>query len=183
MKIYTKTGDQGETGLVGGDRVGKVHARIQCLGVIDELNAHLGLARSSASEPVHAATIERVQSQLFDLGAEIATPHDSPYFKPSIFPEDISQLEGEIDVWTDQLEPLRNFILPGGSLLSTHLHLCRTVCRRAEIQMLLSQAENEFREETLIYINRLSDWLFTFARFANHCAQVSDIKWLGRTER
>lgn len=183
MKIYTKTGDEGLTGLFGGERVSKAHSRIESLGSLDELNASIGLARTAGSHPEIDAALERTQFELFDLGAELGTPHSSPYYKESISSKEITRFEVEMDAWTEKLEPLRHFVLPGGTALAAQLHLSRTICRRTERLLVASAVENEFRAETVVYLNRLSDWLFVLARYANHIAGVPDVKWLGRAER
>jgi cob(I)alamin adenosyltransferase len=180
MRIYTKTGDKGTTGLVGGSRVSKTDSRIQALGLIDELNASVGVARTAGAHADLQIPLERVQNTLFDLGAEVATPTDSDYYMASVNAHDIELLENEIDGWTNQLEPLKNFILPGGSPSASQLHLARTICRRVEREMLASQADLEWRAELLTFLNRLSDWLFVIARFQNHLAGVEDVKWSKR---
>lgn len=183
MRIYTKTGDKGTTGLVGGGRVHKTDDRIEALGAIDELNACLGVALTVGPSAPLAPLLLRTQNQLFDLGAEVATPQESEWFAPSAQPEDILQLEKEMDGWTAELPPLKNFILPGGTPAAAQLHLARTICRRAERQLLRLAESHPLREETLIFVNRLSDWLFVLARQENHLAGVTDVKWLGRGER
>ena len=133
MKIYTKTGDTGETGLIGGKRVSKDHVRVDAYGEVDELNSVVGLARAE-TEAGNAfdLALERIQCLLFELGSELATPQKDRQLSSGIQPEDITWLESEMDQAEEELEPLKNFILPGGSRLSSYLHLARSVCRRAE---------------------------------------------------
>lgn len=177
MKIYTKTGDAGETGLVGGSRVSKNSVRIQAIGDVDELNACLGLARSTPPPEQLDKTLAWVQSALFDIGAELASlPGGRLTFAP--LPADATQrLEEDIDVQTNDLPPLKNFILPGGSKLAAHLHLARCVCRRAERSVLALHQERALRPDVLAFLNRLSDWLFTAARTANRLERIDDVPW------
>jgi cob(I)alamin adenosyltransferase len=178
MKIYTKTGDDGSTGLFGGGRVPKSDARIECYGTVDELNAALGVARVIASGSI-ADSLLRVQHELFVVGAHLATPEDSPHTRslPLLDEAMIGRLEMEIDTTEAELEPLRNFILPGGGELAARLHLSRTICRRAE-RVLVEFANDRPVAATIVtYMNRLSDWLFVMARLANKRAGVADIMW------
>lgn len=177
MRIYTKTGDKGQTGLVGGGRVSKYSARIGAIGDVDELNACIGLCRLVGIDPSIDDLLERTQSWLFDLGAELATPSDSKYTNQSIGESQTRLLEESMDLQTEQLEPLRSFILPGGSEAAARLHHARCVCRRAERSMLALHQSDGLRAETLAFINRLSDWLFVAARTANRVACVEDVKW------
>jgi cob(I)alamin adenosyltransferase len=181
MKIYTKTGDDGSTGLFGGGRVPKSDPRIECYGTVDEMNATLGLAAAGgvpgAGELVQA--LHAVQCDLFVIGAHLATPEDSPY-RSSLPPLDqgmSTRLEGQIDAAESQLSPLRQFILPGGSETAARLHLARTICRRAERLLVSFAASHPVDPALLIYLNRLSDWLFVQARLANHRAGVADVPW------
>ena len=173
MRIYTKTGDDGTTGLYGGGRLSKTEPRIAAIGDVDELNAALGLAVALGAPPLEP-TLSTIQSRLFDLGAELASPA-----KPvEVLSEaDITALEKGIDAMDEQLEPLRNFILPGGSSPAAALHLARAVCRRAERSALQLASEAYVRSIIITYLNRLSDWLFTAARTVNHTSNVEDIKW------
>ncbi|HRJ26618.1 MAG TPA: cob(I)yrinic acid a,c-diamide adenosyltransferase [Fimbriimonadaceae bacterium] len=177
MRIYTKTGDKGETGLVGGSRVPKHDPRIECLGAVDEVNASLGVARLHSTGLALDDALAKVQNWLFDVGAEIATPTDSKYYQTSVHAEHMAYLEQSIDEMESRLAPLKNFILPGGSALSAHLHLARTVCRRAERVLSDSAEEIGLRDELRMFVNRLSDWLFVAAREANRLASVEDVKW------
>lgn len=176
MKIYTKGGDAGETGLVGGARVSKTDLRIEALGTLDELNACLGVARA-LGEPLLDVELDRIQAELFSLGAQVATPPDDSR-KTDMDLGPIEVLEGEIDCWSEALPPLRNFILPGGTKLAAHLHLARTICRRAE-RVVSRLPEVSHQPNQAAYLNRLSDWLFMAARWANHSAHVEDVLWRG----
>lgn len=175
MKIYTRTGDEGTTGLLGGDRIEKRSYRINAIGDIDELNAAIGVAAVGAS-PLHDHLV-RVQNWLFDLGSEVAAPPGGKFQIEAIQEPQIEWLETKIDEWEAELPELKNFILPGGTALAAHLHLARTICRRAE-RALWHLAETEpVREVSLRFLNRLSDWLFVAARTANATAGVVDVKW------
>ena len=180
MKIYTKTGDDGTTGVFGGGRVRKCDARIDCYGSIDELNASLGVARVVAEADRQVATmLQRVQNELFVVGSHLATPEDSPSTRnlPVLDEQMVSRLEMEIDQAEGELEPLRNFILPGGGELAARLHLSRTVCRRAERLVVEFSLDRPVSGVILTYLNRLSDWLFVMARLANRRAGVGDVIW------
>jgi cob(I)alamin adenosyltransferase len=182
-KIYTRTGDGGETSLVGGERIAKSAPRMQAIGSIDETNAAIGVARaelSSTEQPQCDAPaalddiLKRIQNDLFDLGADIATPLSKPQdpaMPPAlrILPTQVERLEAEIDGFNAELEPLRSFILPGGTKLAAALHLSRTICRRAErdLTALLSLEQNGINLSALHYLNRLSDLLFVAARYVN----------------
>jgi cob(I)alamin adenosyltransferase len=178
MKIYTKTGDKGMTGLWGGARVSKDSPRISAYGDIDELNAILGVARAeSGQEPIRKVLAE-IQASLFTLGAELAAPSEDPRI-PVITSAHVDALERQIDAITQNLAPMKNFILPGGSRTSGYLHLARTVCRRAERSTvhLASLANESVDHWVLIYLNRLSDFLFTLARLANQLENIDDVPW------
>jgi len=178
MKIYTKTGDKGETSLFGGGRVRKNHARVEAYGTIDELNAALGVALSAGPPEPIDQWLREVQGHLFHLGSDLATPLDSKTDRATrIAQSQVSWLEDAIDQMTEQLEPLRNFILPGGTPVAAQLHVARTVCRRAERQIVALQETSETNALAVVYINRLSDWLFTLARYENALAGESERKW------
>lgn len=182
MKIYTRTGDTGTTSLVGGKRVDKCSTRLEAYGTIDELNSFLGLLASEqtiASEAGTAATITAVQSRLFDIGAYLATDNtDNPEMQPSGLSEaDVEHLEHQIDIITPQLPQLRSFILPGGCPAAAQAQVCRAVCRRAERRVLALAAEATVAPIVLRYINRLSDYLFIVARFANHLTSTPETPW------
>lgn len=176
MKIYTRTGDAGETGLFGGQRVRKDDLRVQAYGTVDECNAALGVARAAGPDPALDAVLAVVQNQLFVVGADLASPGESPYI-PRVSAELTSFLEEQIDAMEAELSPLKQFILPGGHPVAAHLHLARTICRRAERLVVTLATEEEVRPEILTYLNRLSDFLFVAARIANARAGVNDVPW------
>jgi cob(I)alamin adenosyltransferase len=187
MKIYTKTGDAGDTGLFGGPRVPKDDLRIEAYGTVDELNAVLGLARSQSTTasaqdklPVEIdALLAGIQHALFDLGSQLATPDPKSRGTSFITTKQIEALEHAIDRFETQLPPLKNFILPGGSPSAAWLHLARTFCRRAErrVVTLIQREQEKLSPEILIYLNRLSDLLFVLARAVNQSAGQSDVLW------
>ena len=174
MKIYTRTGDKGETSLFGGSRVSKNDPRIEAYGTIDELNSHLGLCRTASAD----AELARVQSDLFDIGAFLAAPNSDRF--PSVGAGRIEDLERAIDAMESELKPLKTFIVPGGSESAARLHVARTVCRRAERRVLALDEDSPEMLTTIAYLNRLSDFLFVAARFANHRAGVADTPWIKR---
>ncbi|MBC7782440.1 MAG: cob(I)yrinic acid a,c-diamide adenosyltransferase [Burkholderiales bacterium] len=179
MKIYTRTGDDGTTGLIGGDRVRKSEARLECYGTVDELNAALGLGRVNAPIWVHPL-LEPVQNELFVIGSHLAAPENDPTaqkYLPLLDESPIARLEMQIDQAEAELPPLRNFILPGGTELAARLHLARTVCRRAERLIVNFSWDRPVNPVIVTYLNRLSDWLFVHARLANHRAGVEDVIW------
>lgn len=178
MRIYTKTGDKGTTGLIGGSRVSKESLRIKAIGAIDELNAAIGLCRLYSKDFPHDQLLKQIQDWLFESGAEITTPADSKYYKETIQIEQIELLEKSIDQQNEALPPLRNFILPGGGALAAHLHMARTVCRRAERQVLHLNKKEPVREALLMFYNRLSDWFFITARTANQLENIEDVQWV-----
>jgi cob(I)alamin adenosyltransferase len=178
MKIYTKTGDDGTTGLIGGERVRKSDARLDCYGTIDELNAGLGLAAVNA-DPELATLLRDVQNDLFVIGSHLATPDESPH-KAALPPLDdqmVHRLEMQIDTADAALPPLRNFILPGGTEAAARLHLARTICRRAERLLVKYAQDRPIPAIVITYVNRLSDWLFVQARRANAAVGVADVPW------
>lgn len=183
MKIYTKTGDAGETGLFGGTRLSKASDRVAAYGDVDELNSVLGLARVHRIDDERDALLAAVQSELFDLGAELASRPGKDAGVPKIGEAEVETLERAIDAAEAELEPLATFILPGGSPGAAHLHHARTVCRRAERAVVHLAKGDEIRPEVLRYLNRLSDLLFVLARLANHRAGVTDVPWVGRSKR
>jgi cob(I)alamin adenosyltransferase len=181
MKIYTKTGDAGDTGLFGGGRVPKSHPRVEAYGDVDELNATIGVARACDADAQIDALLVRVQQDLFAIGALLATPDRERMRlhldKAKIDPERIAELERAIDAADTELEPLRAFILPGGSPKAAALHVARTVCRRAERRIVDIAAEMEIPPLVVVYLNRLSDVLFTLARLANKRASTEETTW------
>lgn len=179
-RIYTKTGDKGETHLAGGQRVPKDSPRIECYGTVDELNAFVGLACVSASDKLPAlfTTLRRVQHELFNLGSILATrPEDVHPKQARITSAEIQQLEKEIDAANAELTPLRSFVLPGGSRLNTELHACRTICRRAERAAVRLAHEEQIPPEAVQYLNRLSDAFFVWSRWANHALGIPEVLW------
>ena len=178
MKIYTKTGDDGTTALVGGERVRKDSLRVECYGTIDELNSIMGLVQTEISEASVNELLQKIQNQLFSLGGELATPGDKTEKNKILLTKDaIILLENGIDKYEEKLEPLKQFILPGGIKGASLLHLARSVCRRAE-RLVTSLSENEkISNLILIYLNRLSDLLFVLARFENSVNKVEDTPW------
>ena len=179
MKIYTRTGDAGETGLLGGVRVKKHDPRIEAYGTVDELNAVLGVVRASHPSQRVAQILEHIQNELFSVGAELATPTPEGSHFGRIDEPHVARLEEMIDLCEAELEPLRNFILPGGSLAAAHLHLARTVCRRAERFVVKLAETSPVSPQVIVYLNRLGDLLFVLARFENQRAGVPDVKWRG----
>ena len=185
-KIYTRTGDAGETALGDGSRVAKHSIRVTAYGTVDELNATLGLARLHAEGEMDAA-LSRIQNDLFDLGADLCTPGmekdaEREYPPLRVAPGQVERLEAEIDAMNAALEPLRSFILPGGSALAANLHLARTVCRRAERLVIELATVEGVNEAALIYLNRLSDWFFVASRAANHNG-AGDVLWVPGANR
>ena len=185
-KIYTKTGDHGETALGNGARVAKHSMRVTAYGTSDELNATLGMARLHATGDMDTM-LERIQNDLFDLGADMCRPNiendaEAEYPPLRIIDTQVSRLEAEIDAMNSALSPLRSFILPGGSPLSAQLHLCRTVSRRAErlaTELAVSETVNS---AAIKYLNRLSDWFFVAARVANNNG-AADVLWVPGANR
>ncbi len=177
MKIYTKTGDDGTTGLYGGVRVSKTDRRIMACGAIDELNAIVGVVRSHGPSSKIDQILAHLQNQLFDLGAELASPDASSKGTDFLQESDVSQLE----TWIDQFEPtlpdLKTFILPGGNLVAAELHFARCVCRRAERELVELHEHTSLRKPVLLFVNRLGDLLFVLARTANAESGVADIPW------
>lgn len=180
-KIYTKTGDAGETALGNGARVAKHSTRVNAYGTVDEVNATVGLARQFAEGWLDQG-LARISNDLFDLGADLATPDmhkdaELPYTPLRIIASQVTRLEAEIDEQNAKLKPLRSFILPGGSRLAAQLHLCRTVCRRAERLTVELATMEEVNSEAVKYLNRLSDWFFVMGRIANNDGQ-DDVLWV-----
>jgi cob(I)alamin adenosyltransferase len=178
VKIYTKTGDTGETGLLGGARVSKAAPRVAAYGDVDELNAWLGVARSTADGAL-TSMLEQLQRQLFAIGARLADPAGAVanrVAKAAVSSEDIAQLEAWIDRLDEELPPLRRFILAGGVPAAASLHVARTVCRRAE-RSVVALGRDAVESDVLVYLNRLSDLLFVMARAANHRSGVAEAEW------
>lgn len=178
MKIYTRTGDAGQTSLFAGGRVSKDHVRLHAYGSVDELSSLLGVVLAAGLSDALGASLRRVQRDLFIVGADLATPQDAvSSYVLRLAPEQVRALEMEIDQWEATLPELKHFILPGGSPAAALLHQARTVCRRAERWVVALQASDSINGEVLCYLNRLSDWLFVAARCANRDAGVAETEW------
>lgn len=189
-RIYTRTGDAGETALGTGERVSKAHLRIQAYGTVDETNATLGVVRLHTSTPeMHKLDqmLARIQNELFDLGADLCVPDtgkDLGYEPLRILPKQYERIEAEIDELNGELSPLRSFVLPGGHPAAAHLHISRTICRRAErlIVDLASHEGEHVSEGAVAYVNRLSDFFFVASRWANAKSGAGDVLWVpGKT--
>lgn len=182
MKIYTKTGDDGTTGLFGGARIEKDDPRVEAYGTVDELNSVIGVARAASPPEELREVLVRVQEDLFVIGAELATAPGKEAKLPMglVGDEDVRRLETEIDRAEAELAPLANFILPGGSPSGAALHHARTVCRRAERRVLEASRGAPVRPAVMVYLNRLSDFLFVAARRANHLAAAPETPWAPR---
>jgi len=181
VKIYTRTGDAGDTGLFGGGRVSKTHPRVEAYGDVDELNAAIGLARSIETIPRVDEVLVPLQRDLFSIGALLATPdHEKmkrQLEKARIDETRITELEHAIDDGDQELEPLKSFIVPGGTPKAAALHVARTVCRRAERRVIALSPDEQIPPIVVIYLNRLSDLLFTLARVANRRAGMGEVTW------
>jgi cob(I)alamin adenosyltransferase len=183
MKIYTKTGDQGSTSLIGGTKVPKNHIRIETYGTVDELNSWLGLINDQLNDVIIAKELKEIQDRLFTIGSSLATdPEKAPKMKlPDLNSTDIGFLEKRIDAMTAELPPMKSFILPGGHATVSSIHITRCVCRRAERLAVNMQQHDLFVDQKVIqYLNRLSDYLFTLARFAAQKLGASEIPWKPR---
>jgi len=186
-RVYTRRGDSGETALAGGQRVAKDSLRIEAYGTVDELNAFVGAARVSAAEAIArgcealrpmAEILLRIQHELFNLGSILATlPEDVHPKQARITEAEIARLEGEMDQMNEPLEALRSFVLPGGSRLNADLHICRTVCRRAERMAVALARKEEMPPEAMRYLNRLGDAFFVWSRWASHAAGAAETLW------
>jgi cob(I)alamin adenosyltransferase len=177
MKIYTKTGDKGQTSLIGGSRVPKHHVRIEAYGTVDELNSWVGLVSSFKTEAEVDVLLHEVQNQLFNIGSLLASTPDSKMNLPKVSESAIEALEKEIDRMELNLQPLKNFILPGGSTEIAQIHVCRCVCRRAE-RLVVALSESEVVDELAIkFLNRLSDYLFILGRYHAAKNKVDEILW------
>ena len=176
MKIYTKTGDNGTTALAAGGRVAKSHPRVEAYGTVDEVNSAIGMARALGA--TQDEWLERVQNDLFDLGADLSTPLESNMKNPVRIKEAaITWLEERIDEMSESVPPLRRFILPGGCPPAAQLHIARTVCRRAERLTVSLGKQEPVNEHAAVYLNRLSDFLFMLARYENQQAEVPETEW------
>lgn len=184
MKIYTKTGDKGETALYGGTRVSKASARVESYGTIDELNSFIGFAKAEINDEKVLNQLRKIQFDLFTLGSESATPTDKltlatgqPRLTLMISEEEIEELENWMDEFETELKPLQYFILPGGGKSATSLHICRTVCRRAERSLVFLNESEEVRPELIKYLNRLSDYFFVLARYVSKINGETEEYW------
>ncbi|MCB0272304.1 MAG: cob(I)yrinic acid a,c-diamide adenosyltransferase [Bdellovibrionales bacterium] len=176
MKIYTKTGDQGQTALFQGPRVAKNHPCIEAYGTVDELNSIIGMIIPNVAQAEIKEKLYRLQNTLFALGSDLATPlekNSSARFSE----QHIQTLEDDMDMWEQTLSPLKNFILPGGSIAASYAHLARTVCRRAERACIRLLEEKKIHIPSYQFLNRLSDWLFVLARVLNQVEGIKDIEW------
>ena len=185
MDLYTRRGDDGSTDLFGGERTGKDHPRVEAYGTVDELNAWLGVAVTAcdAARPLQgrfAAILGELQSRLFDLGADLATPAETRH-RAKVAPVTAAHVT-EVERWIDEVdggnEPMKNFVLPGGTALAAMLHVARTVCRRAERRIVVLTRTSQINPEALRYVNRLSDLLFAMSRRANADRDVPDVPWV-----
>ena len=184
MKIYTTTGDEGETSLFGGKRVAKDTLRIESYGTVDELNSMLGVVRSLKPSKKIDETIVHIQNELFVLGADLATPNEKQDKNVVRLGKDhVSHLESVIDSLEKKLKPLSSFILPGGSPVAAHLHLARTICRRAERLVVRLAREEQIDPFCVMYLNRLSDLLFVLARYANRVEGGVETPWVGKPHK
>jgi len=182
-KIYTKTGDKGSTSLIGGTKVPKSHLRIEAYGTVDELNSWTGLCNDLLTDPDGKKLLQEVQDRLFTLAAALACdPEKEPRLRiPGLKEQDITLLENEMDRMNEVVPPMKNFIVPGGHLTVSHLHVARCVCRRAERCCVRLEQEGGDVEPIIIkYLNRLSDYLFVLARYTGHQLQVTEIAWKAR---
>jgi cob(I)alamin adenosyltransferase len=180
MKIYTKTGDTGKTGLFGGKRVSKSDLRVDAYGTLDELNAHVGLLRDSTELTDLQAELKEIQDRLFTIGSHLASDPEKHPPLPDISETDITALETAMDTMDAQIEPLRHFILPGGHQMVSYTHLCRTVCRRAERLVVALHEMEPIDALILQYLNRLSDYFFMLGRYLAHQLGVEEVKWVPR---
>ncbi|MCF8243986.1 MAG: cob(I)yrinic acid a,c-diamide adenosyltransferase [Saprospiraceae bacterium] len=180
FKIYTKTGDEGQTALFGGKRLPKSHLRIECYGTVDELNSFIGLVRDCTEDEHVRAVLFEIQNRLFDLGATLATDPSKNLLTPTITQEDIQLLENEIDGMEATLPSLKNFILPGGHQTVSHCHVARCVCRRAERLVVALNMEESVSPDVLKYLNRLSDFLFVLARKLGQNLGANEVVWKGK---
>lgn len=182
FRIYTKTGDAGETALFGGRRLSKDHLRIEAYGTVDELNSFLGLVSDVLEEESSRSLVRLIQSRLFDMGASLASDPEKFATGASLRESDIFQLEEAIDRMEAVLPPLKNFILPGGHITVSYCHLARCVCRRAE-RLVVALARTEPVDEIVVkYLNRLSDFLFVLARYQGHALAIPEVLWQGRND-
>lgn len=177
MKIYTKAGDDGKTSLFGGKRIPKYADRIESYGTVDELNSFIGLLKDGLGDSVLSPQLLVIQHNLFNIGSVLATDKDADFNLPGVGPDDVAEIERNIDLLQAQLTPLKNFILPGGDTRVSHAHICRTVCRRAERRVVAVHAQEPLDTHIILYLNRLSDYFFVLARYIAHVNGINEIKW------
>ena len=188
MKVYTKTGDKGTTALFGGTRVPKDHIRIESYGTVDELNSYIGLVRDQAIAFSHRQVLERIQDRLFTIGSTLATPPEKATLKSGearlkismISDTDLELLENQIDTMEESLPPMTNFVLPGGHTTVSYCHIARCVCRRAERLAVHLDHNEPVSEIVIMYLNRLSDYLFVLARKLSNDLNAEEVKWIPR---
>jgi cob(I)alamin adenosyltransferase len=179
MKIYTKTGDNGTTGLYGGTRVSKANSQLDVYGSVDELLSHLGLINDLIDSPEISSFLITLQKELFCIGSYIAASPEKPNLKlPALDPTLVQQMEVKMDEWNKVVSPLTHFILPGGHATSSQIHITRTLCRKVERKCVGYENEFKHRNEIIIFLNRLSDYLFVLARYFNHTNNVEEIAWI-----
>ena len=180
-RIYTKTGDKGQTSLGDGNRVSKTSPRVEAYGTVDELNSFVGFAINYSFEEL-TKDLKRIQNDLFDIGADLCIPQKNDQENLRVIATQVEWLEKSIDIMNEKLSPLESFVLPGGSKLSSSLHICRTVCRRAERETIKLNNDEEVNSNIIIYLNRLSDWFFISSRIANNFGK-QDILWIPGANR
>tara|TARA_B100000809_G_C15075486_1_gene507626 strand:- start:501 stop:1049 length:549 start_codon:yes stop_codon:yes gene_type:complete len=179
MKIYTKTGDNGTTGLYGGTRVSKSDERLDVYGTLDELLSHIGLIHDLVDEAEIKSFLIELQAELFCIGSHIASSPDKPDLKlPDLTPAYIDKMELDMDKWNLVIPPLKHFILPGGHATSSQIHIARTLCRKTERKCVGYNGEFKEKEHIIIFLNRFSDYLFVLARYFNHINNVEEIAWI-----
>ncbi|HON53746.1 MAG TPA: cob(I)yrinic acid a,c-diamide adenosyltransferase [Bacteroidales bacterium] len=177
MKIYTKSGDKGTSSLLGGTRVAKYHDRLECYGTIDELNSHIGVVRDLCNNNAVCEILAHIQHTLFTIGSYLANEKPHERTTPILSTQHIELLEKTIDTYTEELPKLTHFILPAGDIVSSHTHVCRTVCRRAERLIVKLSESTHIEENVIIYMNRLSDFLFVLARKFLKDVNKQEITW------
>ena len=180
MKIYTKKGDKGQTSLIGGKRVAKHHIRIEAYGTVDELNSYIGLLLCFKNDSANKKVLSEIQDRLFTIGSLLASAPGSKMMVPDLIQSDVEMIENSIDRMNEKLSPLKSFILPGGNEQIAHIHIARCVCRRAERLIVKVNLKEPLEPLIIEYINRLSDYLFTLARFAAYQSKTSEIEWRPR---
>lgn len=180
MRIYTKTGDEGMTGLFGGKRIPKDDLRIEAYGTVDELNSFIGLLNASFHEATQNYFLNEVQKRLFTIGSNLASDPEKQMITPDIRDEDIHTLENAMDTMDQLLAPLKNFILPGGDTTVSYAHVCRTICRRAERRVISLDRESTVDPKIIVYLNRLSDYFFVLSRYIGHTKNIEELPWISR---